>query len=438
MSLDWLARRGQPLRGRLRVPGDKSISHRALMLSAIAEGSSRIRGFLEGEDTRATARILQQLGVRIDAPSPGERLVQGVGLHGLRGSDAPLDCGNAGTGMRLLAGLLSGQAFASVLVGDASLSARPMARVMRPLGAMGARIASSEGGRPPLRIDVSNGLHAIDFTNEVASAQVKSAVLLAALYAEGETRVFEPQPTRDYTERMLATLGWPVWIEGNEVRVPGGHALTAKDIEVPADFSSAAFFLVAASIVEGSDLILEVVGVNERRTGLLSALRLMGADIEELEPREQGGERVADLRVRHAPLRGIDLPGALVPDMIDEFPAFFVAAASAQGETRVTGVGELRVKESDRLGTMARALAAIGVDVEEGADSLRLQGGNRLQGAGIDSHGDHRIAMALAVAAQVAGGEMRIGDCENVATSFPGFLELATGAGFGLRVASSG
>ena len=438
MSLDWLARTGGPLRGRLRVPGDKSISHRALMLCAIAEGTSRIRGFLEGEDTRATARILQQLGVRIDAPSPGERVVQGVGLHGLQGSGQALDCGNAGTGMRLLAGLLSGQRFASTLVGDASLSARPMARVIAPLSAMGARIEAGNGGRPPLRIDISNGLHAIDFTNELASAQVKSAVLLAGLYAEGETRVFEPQPTRDYTERMLAALGWPVWIEGNEVRLPGGHSLQAKDIEVPADFSSAAFFLVAASIIEGSDLLLESVGINPRRTGLLSALRLMGADIEEVDPREQGGERIADLRVRHAPLRGIDLPGALVPDMIDEFPVFFVAAAAARGETSVSGVGELRVKESDRLGTMARALAAIGVEVEEGVDSLRLLGGNPLQGGHVDSHGDHRIAMAMAVAAQLAAGEMRIGDCENVATSFPGFIELANGAGFDLRVAGSG
>ena len=437
MSLDWIARRASPLRGRLRVPGDKSISHRALMLSAIAEGTSHIRGFLEGEDTRATARILQQLGVRIEAPSPGERVVQGVGLHGLRASAEALDCGNAGTGMRLLAGLLCGQRFASTLVGDASLSSRPMARVMRPLASMGARIEGSEGGRPPLRIDISNGLHAIDFTNEVASAQVKSAVLLAALYAEGETRVFEPQPTRDYTERMLATLGWPVWIEGNEVRLEGGHKLQARDIEVPADFSSAAFFLVAASIVEGSDLVLESVGVNPRRTGLLSALRLMGADIEEGEARELGGERVADLRVRHAPLRGIELPEALVPDMIDEFPAFFVAAAAASGASLVRGVGELRVKESDRLGTMARALAAIGALVEEGADWLRIEGGGALRGTAVDSHGDHRIAMAMAVAAQVAEGEMRVGDCANVATSFPGFLELASEAGFGLRVAGS-
>jgi 3-phosphoshikimate 1-carboxyvinyltransferase len=437
LSLDWIASRGTPLRGRVRVPGDKSISHRALMLTAIAEGTSHIHGFLEGEDTRATARILQQLGVRIEAPSAGERVVHGVGLHGLKRSDGPLDCGNAGTGMRLLAGLLCGQRFASTLVGDESLSARPMARVMRPLAAMGARIESREGGLPPLRIDVNNGLHALDFTNEVASAQVKSAVLLAGLYAEGETRVFEPRPTRDYTERMLSGLGWPVRIEGNQIHLEGGKKLHAADIDVPSDFSSAAFFLVAASVIEASDLVLQSVGINPRRTGLLQALRLMGADIAEENEREVGGERVADLHVKHAPLRGIELPEHLVPDMIDEFPAFFVAAAAARGETFVQGVGELRVKESDRLGAMARALPALGVEVEEGVDSLRIAGGAQLRGARIDSRGDHRIAMASAIAAQLASGETRIEDCANVDTSFPGFIDLATGAGFGLRVAGS-
>ena len=267
MSLDWLGGQGRPLQGRVRVPGDKSVSHRALMLAAIAEGSSRVRGFLEGEDTRATARILQQLGVRIETPSPGERIVHGVGLHGLRASSEPLDCGNAGTGMRLLAGLLAGQAFASTLIGDASLSGRPMARVMRPLAAMGARIGAREGGLPPLIIDISNGLHSIDFTNEVASAQVKSAVLLAGLYASGETIVREPQPTRDYTERMLGAFGWPVRMEGNAVRLHGGHRLRATDVEVPADFSSAAFPMVAATLVPGSELVLESIGINPRRTG---------------------------------------------------------------------------------------------------------------------------------------------------------------------------
>ena len=434
MTLDWRAGRGGPLRGRLRVPGDKSISHRALMLAAIAEGTTRIRGFLEGEDTLATARILQQLGVRIEVAGEGERVVHGVGLHGLRGSDAPLDCGNAGTGMRLLAGLLAGQAFASTLTGDASLTARPMARVTRPLRAMGAHIEAREGDFPPLRIDVSNGLQAIDFTNEVASAQVKSAVLLAGLYARGRTTVREPQATRDYTEKMLAAFGWPVQVDGHEIHLEGGHRLRAIDVEVPADFSSAAFFVVAASIVPGSDLVLEAIGINPRRTGLLSALRLMGADIAEENPREQGGERVADLRVRHAPLHGVALPEALVPDMIDEFPALFVAAAAAEGASRFEGLGELRVKESDRLGCMARALSACGVEAYEGPHSLRIAGG-QLRGAEIDSRGDHRIAMAMAVAGQLAEGELRIRDCANVDTSFPGFLALATRAGMQVGLA---
>jgi 3-phosphoshikimate 1-carboxyvinyltransferase len=432
MSMDWIGGHGAPLHGTMRVPGDKSISHRALMMSAIAEGTSRIGGFLEGEDTRATARILQQLGVGIEAPEQGVRLVHGVGLHGLRGSDDVLDCGNAGTGMRLLAGLLAGQAFASTLGGDASLSARPMARVMKPLAAMGARISGREGGLPPLRIDISNGLHAIDFTNEVASAQVKSAVLLAGLYASGETIVREPQPTRDYTERMLAAFGWPLRIEADGVHLPGGHRLHAIDVEVPADFSSAAFPMVAATLVPGSEILLESIGINPRRTGLLHALRLMGADIVEENPRLQGGEQVADLRVRHARLRGVVLPPTLVPDMIDEFPILFVAAACATGETFVVGLGELRVKESDRLGAMARALSALGIGLDEGPDWIRIEGG-QLRGGAVDSRGDHRIAMAMAVAAQLADGETRIADCANVDTSFPGFLALANAAGMNLR-----
>jgi 3-phosphoshikimate 1-carboxyvinyltransferase len=436
MSLDWLAQPGRPIRGRFRVPGDKSISHRALMLAAIAEGESRIDGFLEGEDTRATARILQQLGVRIEAPSTGTRRVHGVGLHGLVGSGEALDCGNAGTGMRLLAGLLAGQRFASTLVGDASLSARPMARVIGPLSAMGARISSHDGGLPPLRIDISNCLQAINFTNEVASAQVKSAVLLAGLYAEGETCVREPRPTRDYTEKMLQAFGWPVRVEPHSVRLSGGQRLRATDVQVPCDFSSAAFPMVAATLVPGSELLLEAVGINPRRTGLLAALRLMGADIAEENAREQGGEAVADLRVRHAPLRGIELPAALVPDMIDEFPVLFVAAACAAGETRVEGIGELRVKESDRLGAMAAALSALGARLQERPGGISIQGGV-LRGGSVDSRGDHRIAMAMAVAAQRAGGPVRIADCANVDTSFPGFLALASAAGFGLEPAGA-
>ena len=429
--LDWCSAPAGPLRGEVRVPGDKSVSHRALMLSALAEGRSRIRGFLEGEDTRATAAVLAQLGVRIEAPADGERLVHGVGLHGLRASEQALDCGNAGTGMRLLAGLLAGQAFDSTLVGDASLSKRPMRRVTDPLAAMGARIDTRDG-LPPLRVHGGQRLHGIRYELPVASAQVKSALLLAGLYAEGETEVIEPHPTRDYTERMLAAFGWPIDFAPGRARLSGGHALRATDVDVPADFSSAGFFLVAASIVPGSELRLPAVGLNPRRTGLLQALRLMGADIRIEHERASGGEPVGDLVVRHAPLHGIELPEALVPDMIDEFPALFVAASVAQGRTVVRGAAELRVKESDRLATMAAGLRALGVSIDERPDGAVIEGGAIGAGA-VDSHGDHRIAMSFAAAGLVAGGVVRIGDCANVATSFPGFVELANGCGFDLR-----
>ncbi|QNP40617.1 3-phosphoshikimate 1-carboxyvinyltransferase [Lysobacter solisilvae (ex Woo and Kim 2020)] len=428
----WIAAPGRALTGTIRVPGDKSVSHRAVMLGAIAEGTTRIAGFLEGEDTRATARVFAQLGVRIEAPSAGERIVHGVGLHGLRGTDGALDCGNAGTGMRLLAGLLAAQAFDSTLIGDASLSKRPMRRVIEPLATMGARIDSEPDGLPPLRIHGGAGLRGVETTTPVASAQVKSALLLAGLYATGETIVREAHPTRDYAERMLSAFGWPIEFAPGFARLRGGHRLTAIDVDVPADFSSAAFFIVAATLVPGSELLIEAVGMNPRRTGLLEALRAMGADIREQNRREQGGEPVADLLVRHAPLHGIDVPAAIVPDMIDEFPALFVAAACARGRTRVSGAAELRVKESDRIATMAAGLRALGIRVEEAPDGALIEGG-RLQGGAIDSHGDHRIAMSFAVAAQLAAGEVRIDDVANVATSFPGFVALATGAGMALR-----
>ncbi|HEX5755735.1 MAG TPA: 3-phosphoshikimate 1-carboxyvinyltransferase [Arenimonas sp.] len=431
--VDWLAGRGQPLRGELTVPGDKSVSHRAIMLAAIAEGQSRINGFLEGEDTRATAAIFGRLGVRIEAPDAGVRIVYGAGLHGLRASAESLDCGNAGTAMRLLTGLLAGQAFDSRLHGDASLSRRPMARVIEPLQRMGARIDAAESGCPPLTVHGNNILQGIDYSLPIASAQVKSAILLAGLYARGETHVREPHPTRDYTERMLAAFGVPIAFVPGEAALLGGFPLQATDISVPADFSSAAFFLVAASLVPGSDLLLRRVGMNPRRTGLLSVLRQMGADIREESTGEQGGEPVADLRVRSAQLHGVDVPVELVPDMIDEFPALFVAAACAEGCTRVSGAAELRVKESDRIATMAAALRRLGIAVNEAADGAVIEGG-RLLGGDIDSHGDHRIAMSMAVAAQRATGEVRVRDCANVATSFPGFKDLAAGAGFGLHL----
>lgn len=430
VTQDWISRTGGPLHGTLAVPGDKSVSHRALMIAALAEGRTHIRGFLEGEDTRATAAALARLGVRIETPTTGERLVHGVGLHGLRGSDTVLDCGNAGTGMRLLAGLLAGQRFDSTLVGDASLTQRPMRRVTEPLGRMGA-VIDSDDGRPPLRIRGGHRLHGIRYELPVASAQVKSALLLAGLYAEGSTEVIEPHPTRDYTERMLAAFGWPIDFSPGRARLEGGHRLLATDVDVPADFSSAAFFLVAACVVPGSVLRLSAVGINPRRTGLLQALRLMGADIQLQNERTSGGEPVADLTVRHAPLHGVELPEALVPDMIDEFPAFFIAAAAATGRTAVRGAAELRVKESDRLAAMAGGLRELGIAVQETPDGAMVEGG-RLTGGRIDSRGDHRIAMSFAVAGLIAQAPVHIVDCANVATSFPGFLELANGCGFAL------
>ena len=427
----WIASKGKPLSGSLDIPGDKSVSHRAVMFAALADGVSRVDGFLEGEDTRATARIFAQMGVRIETPSPSRRVVHGVGVDGLKAPSGPLDCGNAGTGMRLLAGLLAGQAFDSVLVGDESLSKRPMRRVAAPLAEMGARIDMEEGGLPPLRIRGGQRLRGIDFASPVASAQVKSAVLLAGLYADGETTVREPHPTRDYTERMLSAFGAEIEFSPGHARLRGGQRLRATDIVVPADFSSAAFFLVAASIVPGSELRLRAVGLNPRRTGLLAALRLMGADIREENAGEHGGEPVADLVVRHAPLRGIEVPEALVPDMIDEFPALFIAAACADGPTVVRGAAELRVKESDRLAAMATGLRELGLRVDETPDGATIFPGAMKAGR-IDSHGDHRIAMSFAVAAQVAEGEVVVDDVANVATSFPDFDGLARRAGFAL------
>ena len=433
MSLVWRSSSGKALTGEMTVPGDKSVSHRAIMLGAIAEGVTKVSGFLEGEDTRATARIFQQLGVRIEIPSASERIIHGVGLHGLKASHEDLDCGNAGTAMRLLTGLLAGQKFHSRLVGDASLSKRPMHRVIAPLSAMNASVRSEEGGLPPLVIDFKNELQGIEYKTEVASAQVKSAILLAGLYAHGETTVYEPHPTRDYTEKMLAAFGWPIEFRPGFARLNGGHRLLATDVQVPADFSSAAFFIVAASLIPGSDLLIKAVGMNPRRTGLLAALKLMGANIQDENPREQAGEPVADLRVKHAVLSGIEVPEAIVPDMIDEFPALFVAAVLAKGETRISGAAELRVKESDRIAVMSEALRKLGADIAETPDGAIINGGN-LHGGETDSHGDHRIAMSLAVAGQMATGPVLINDCDNVATSFPDFMCLSKSVGFGLNL----
>jgi 3-phosphoshikimate 1-carboxyvinyltransferase len=432
MTVNWQGRRSAGLSGEATVPGDKSISHRAIMLSALADGESVIEGFLEGEDTRATARIFSQLGVRIETPNPHTRIVHGVGLHGLQPSTDSLDCGNAGTGMRLLTGLLSAQAFDSVLIGDASLSKRPMARVITLLEKMGASISARDGNFAPLRIHGGQSLQGVVIDTQVASAQVKSALILAALYARGETRITEPRPTRDYTESMLKSLGWPVVYRPGEVVVQAGGILKAGLIQIPADISSAAFLIAAALLIPGSDITLRNIGVNPRRTGILSAFTLMGGRIELFNERLQCGEPVADIRVRSAVLHGIDLPERLVADMIDECPIFFVAAALAQGTTRATGLAELRVKESDRIASMVAGLKAMGAEVSDTEDSVIITGGG-LQGADIDSFEDHRIAMSFAVASQCVDGVTRIHDCANVATSFPGFVQLTQSLGMNLE-----
>jgi len=426
---DFIAGGGGPLRGEIRVAGDKSISHRSIMLGSIAEGVTEVEGFLEGEDSLATLAAFRAMGVRIERPSTGRVSVHGVGLRGLFPPPSDLDLGNSGTSMRLLAGLLSGQPFDSRLTGDASLTRRPMARVATPLRMMGARIDTAEGGRPPLLIHGGSALRGIDYQMPVASAQVKSALLLAGLYAQGVTSVVEPAPTRDHTERMLSGFGYSVIKDGARAQLQGGGRLTATRIQVPADISSAAFFLVAASIAPGSDVLLRDVGINPTRTGVIDILRLMGASIELLAERESGGEPVADLRVRGAPLRGIVIPVELVPLAIDEFPVLFVAAACAEGETLLRGAEELRVKESDRIEVMATGLRALGVELETFPDGIRIRGRDTLDGGSIDSCGDHRIAMAFSVASLRASDAIAIADCANVATSFPGFRSLAASIG---------
>ena len=429
---EFICQPGGRVSGSLRVPGDKSISHRSVMLAAIAQGSSHIEGFLCGEDSLNTMRSFQQMGV--DIRRDGDKVtVAGAGLHGLRSPTGDLDLGNSGTAMRLLLGLLAGQAFDTCLVGDESLSSRPMSRVIDPLISMGAVIDSEPGGRAPLRIRGGHSLSAIDYSLPMASAQVKSCVLLAGLYADGTTIVREPAPTRDHSERMLRSFGVDVDTVNGAIRVQGGQTLHACDIDVPADISSAAFFMVAASIAEGSEIRLQHVGINPTRTGVIGILQLMGADIEIVDPREVGGEPVADIIVRSAPLRGIDIPLDLVPLAIDEFPVVFVAAACAEGTTRLRGAEELRVKESDRIQVMADGLEILGVQARPTADGIVIEGGRPGHGR-VDSHGDHRIAMALSVAALRAGGEVRIDNCANVNTSFPGFVDLARRAG--MRVSS--
>jgi 3-phosphoshikimate 1-carboxyvinyltransferase len=427
----YLVRPARAVHGTLTVPGDKSISHRALMLGGIADGRTDISGFLASEDCLATLSALEALGVRIERPAETAVRVFGVGREGLRAAQEKLDMGNAGTAMRLFMGLLAGQGFDSTLIGDASLMRRPMERVAQPLRTMGAQIRTQEG-RPPVQIRGGSSLQAIDYAMPIASAQVKSALLLAALFAHGRSSVSEPAPTRDHTERMLRGFGVEVARDGARVSLEGGARLSGCPIEVPGDFSSAAFFVVAGCLAATDGLTIRAVGVNPTRTGLLEMLKLMGADIRLEQRPDAGTEPIADIHVRAADLKGIRVPEHLVPLAIDEFPVFFIAAAAARGESLVTGAGELRVKESDRLRVMAEGLSELGIECELLPEGLRIQGGE-LRGGRIASHGDHRIAMAFAIASLIARDNIEIEDVANVATSFPGFAALACRAGLALQ-----
>lgn len=431
-SITFHIQPGGKLQGEVRVPGDKSMSHRSIMLGSLAEGVTHVKGFLNAEDAISTLEAFRAMGVRIDGPVNGEVTIYGVGKHGLKAPEKPLYLGNSGTSMRLLSGLLSGQNFDATLTGDESLSSRPMRRVTEPLATMGAVIETQPQGTAPLHIKGGHPLKAIDYVMPMASAQVKSCLLLAGMYAEGETTVTEPAPTRDHTERMLNGFGYPVRREGSKAIINSSGKLTATDIDVPSDISSAAFFLVGASIAEGSDVTLRHVGINPTRTGVIDILRLMGADIEVLNEREVGGEPVADLRVVASPLKGINIPEELVPLAIDEFPVLFVAAACAEGQTVLTGAEELRVKECDRIQVMADGLQILGIDAQSTGDGMIIQGG-QLGGGVVESHGDHRIAMSFSIAGLRANAPITVNNCANVNTSFPEFRDLAKQLGLQLE-----
>ena len=433
-NLQFVLEAGGTLQGNLRVAGDKSISHRSIMLGSIAEGVTEVSGFLEGEDALATLQAFRDMGVVIEGPKNGEVRIHGVGLHGLQAPPNAIYCGNSGTSMRLLSGILAAQKFDTVMTGDPSLSKRPMERIAKPLRQMGAVIQTTgEKGTPPVSIKGNQALQAMTYDMPVASAQVKSGILLAALWAEGETVVTEPAPTRDHSERMLRGFGYDVKTEGSTIRIKGGGKLTATNIDVPADISSAAFFMVGASIAPNADVVLEHVGINPTRIGVINILKAMGGDLTIMNEREVGGEPVADIRVRSAKLKGIHINEADVPLAIDEFPALFIAAACAEDTTILTGAEELRVKESDRIQVMADGLITLGIDAKPTPDGMVIQGG--LMGGGkIISHGDHRIAMSFAIASLRATGTIEIEDCANVATSFPNFVSLAKRAGLKIQV----
>jgi 3-phosphoshikimate 1-carboxyvinyltransferase len=430
------ARPVRGIRGPLTVPGDKSISHRSILLSAIANGVSEVSGFLASEDCLATLGAMRALGVPIERLAESRVRVHGVGLRGLKAAAHALDMGNAGTAIRLFTGLLAAQPFDSRLIGDESLMRRPMERVARPLREMGA-VVRTAGGTPPIEVSGGRRLHGIEYAMPVASAQVKSAILLAALYAEGATRVVSPAICRDHSERMLLAAGVTIASEGLATTLEPPSRLMSGHLEVPGDFSSAAFFIVAGLLAAPEEgLVLQNVGLNPTRIGLLDILRSMGGRIEVEEARMSGAEPVGDLRVRPSELTGVVVPATLVPLAIDEFPVLFIAAACAEGETVVAGAEELRVKESDRIAAMGAGFEALGVEHSVTPDGMRIQGrgqGPAFGGGEIDSRGDHRIAMAFSIASLRASQPIRVRDTANVATSFPGFVEIARTAGLDLR-----
>ena len=420
------------LNGSIKVPGDKSISHRSIMLGSIANGVTNISGFLEGKDSLATLRAFQQMGVKIDRMG-SNIAIHGVGKHGLKSPSKPLNLANSGTSIRLMSGLLSAQSFNSQLCGDDSLSKRPMARIIKPLSMMGAVINSYEL-KPPLSIIGNQKLSAINYTLPIASAQIKSCLLLAGLYADGETFIIENNTTRDHTERMLRGFGYPVNSSNGQISLMGGGELNACDIEVPSDISSAAFFIVAASIAKEADITLNAVNINPTRTGILDILDMMGANIRLTDERVIAGELVADIRVCSAELHGINIPQELVPLAIDEFPVIFIAASCATGDTLLVGAKELRVKESDRIQVMADGLTTLGIENEVLEDGIRIQGGEfSKQNSVIKSHQDHRISMSFAIASSRSEYDIRIEGVDNVQTSFPNFVELANKIGMNIE-----
>jgi 3-phosphoshikimate 1-carboxyvinyltransferase len=421
-----------PLKGSIKVPGDKSISHRSIMLGSIADGVTRVSGFLEGEDSLATLSAFKDMGVKIER-NGSNVAINGVGKYGLKEPINSLNLGNSGTSIRLMSGLLSAQSFDSELCGDESLSKRPMGRVIEPLRLMGADISGNDS-KPPLLIKGGKQLSSIEYTLPVASAQIKSCLLLAGLYSDGKTTIIENGISRDHTERMLKGFGYDVTSSSNTISLMGGGSLKSCDIDVPSDISSAAFFMVAGCISENSSIVLEAVNINPTRTGVIDILRLMGGNLELLNQRLQAGELIADIKVTSSELKGIEIPENLVPLAIDEFPVLFIAASCAKGETVLTGAKELRVKESDRIQVMADGLTALGIDNEVLDDGIRIIGGEfKEQTSSIKSHHDHRISMAFAIASVKSKFNIEIEGVDNVKTSFPNFVELANSIGMKIK-----